>query len=136
MGAWSTLPFGNDDAAEWAYNLEDADDLGPVEEALARVLATGSEYLESPEANEALAAIEILACLGGNPGDTETYTEAADAWVGRTTVTPPSELVDQAQVVIDRIVGDNSELRELWEDSDEYEQWLATVADLRARVAA
>jgi hypothetical protein len=51
-------------------------------------------------------------------------------------VTPPSELVDQAQVVIDRIVGDNSELRELWEDSDEYEQWLATVADLRARVAA
>ncbi len=136
MVAWSTLPFGNDDAAEWAYNLEDPNDLGPIEEVVTRVLAIGSDYLEEPEANEALAAIEMLACIRGKPGDTETYTEAAYAWLTQTTARPPDELVEQAQIAIARILGENSELREIWEQSDEYEQWLATVADLRTRLVS
>jgi len=36
--------------------------------------------------------------------------------------------------VIDKILGDKSELRELWSDSDENEQWIASVQELRERL--
>jgi hypothetical protein len=134
MSTWSPLPFGNDEAADWAYELEDPDDLEPIELAVDTVLAVGDAYLETFEASAALAAIELLACLCGRPGDTETYTEAADAWLTATTVTPDDELLDKAHAAIDRVLAEDSELREVWEESDDYEQWLATVDDLRARI--
>ncbi|MED5617659.1 DUF4259 domain-containing protein [Ideonella sp. BN130291] len=136
MGTWSTLPFGNDDAADWAYALDDTDDLQAIEQALAAVLSVGSDYLESPEATEAIAAIELLACVAGRPGDTETYTEAADAWLQRVKAKPTPELLSRAQHVLDRILGDDSELKALWQESDEYDQWLASMADLRTRLAS
>lgn len=136
MVTWSTLPFGNDDAAEWAYDLDAPGDLEPIAQAIAAVLAAGDNELEEFEASAALAAIELLACLRGRPGDTETYTEAADAWITATTLTPPAELVGKAQAAIARILADRSELRTLWQQTDEYEAWLAAVADLRARLSA
>ncbi|MEP7297892.1 MAG: DUF4259 domain-containing protein [Burkholderiales bacterium] len=135
MGTWSTLPFGNDDAADWAYELEDADDLAPIDEAVSVVLAVGDAYLEAFEAAAAVAAIELLTCLGGRPGDTETYTEAADAWLKRVEAKPPPELMDKARSALSRVLADDSELHELWRDSEDYEQWLEAMADLRARLA-
>ena len=35
MGAWSHEPFGNDDANDWAYELEETEDLSHIEAALA-----------------------------------------------------------------------------------------------------
>ncbi len=137
MGTWSTLPFGNDDAADWAYELDEPNDLGPIREAIASVLAVGANAdLEVFEASAALAAIELLACLRGHPGDTETYTEAADAWLTASSIEPPAELLTQAEAAIARVLAERSELRELWQEGDEYEEWLAAVADLRARLAA
>ena len=135
MGTWSTLPFGNDDAADWAYELEDADDLAPIEEAKSVVLAVGDAYLEAFEAAAAVAAIELLTCLVGRPGDTETYTEAADAWLKRIEIKPPDALMNQARLVLSRILSDDSELHELWRDGEDYDQWLDVMADLRARTA-
>jgi Domain of unknown function (DUF4259) len=136
MVTWSPLPFGNDDAAEWAYDLDEPDDLQPIAKAIAEVLAVGDEELEAFEASAAVAAIELLACLGGHPGDMETYTEAAHAWVTATKVKPPVELVDQAHAALDRVLAERSELRELWQQSDEFEPWLAELTDLRRRVSA
>ena len=84
----------------------------------------------------ALAAIEVLARLRGHPGESTPYTEAADAWVASTQVKPYAELVGQAVAVISRITGPDSELNELWEESDEYGAWRASVADLLSRVGA
>ena len=136
MGTWSAEPFGNDDAADWAYELEDAEDLTPIEEAIDAALSVGDEYLEASEASVALAAIEVLARLGGNPGEQNSYTEAADKWVARLQLKPTVELVDKAQAAIARILGENSELLELWQESDEYDTWQASVEDLRVRVGA
>jgi hypothetical protein len=136
LGTWSPLPFGNDDAADWAYALEDTDALEPIDEAIAVVLARGADSLESFEAAEAIAAIELLTCVVGRPGDTETYTEAADAWLKRVTLRPGPELLQQSLRVIDRVLAEASELHEVWRKSDEYDDWLAAMADLRARVSA
>ena len=89
MGAWSHEPFGNDDANDWAYGLEDVTDLSLIDETLDRVLEA-EEYLEAPEASEAVAAIEVLAKLLGKGTQTDTYTAKVDEWVKSLSVQPPS----------------------------------------------
>lgn len=135
MGAWSVLPFGNDDAADWAYALEEAEGLQPLEEAFDAVLQLGTSYLEAPEAAGAVAAAELVACLLGRPGDTETYTEAADAWLRQGPPTPGDALRQKALIALDRVSGADSELEELWRESEEHGAWLAAMAELRERVA-
>jgi hypothetical protein len=136
MGTWSVDPFGNDDAADWAHELEDAEDLSPIQEAIDAVLAVGDAYLEASEASIALAAIEVLARLGGSPGEKSAYTDVVDKWISSTGLKPTVELLDKAQAAIVRILAEDSELKELWEESDEFDSWLASVDDLRARVGA
>lgn len=136
MGTWSVDAFGNDDAADWAYGLEEAENLEPIEEALNAVLDVGDAYLEAPEGAVALAAVEVLARLAGNPGEKTPYTEAVDKWVESTTAKPTAALMVKAQAAINRILAENSELNELWKDTDDYDAWLASVSDLRTRVGA
>jgi hypothetical protein len=136
MGTWSVDAFGNDDAADWAHELEQAEDLDPVQEAIDAVLSVGDEYLEAPEASIALAAAEVLARLCGNPGEKNSYTEVIDRWVEGAQLKPTVELLDKAQAAIARILAENSELKELWEDSDEYDAWQESVDNLRTRLGA
>jgi hypothetical protein len=136
MGTWSVEPFGNDDAADWASELEDSNDLSPIQAAVDAVLAVGEEYLEAPEATVAVAAIDVLARMAGNFGERTSYTEAVDSWAEDLELTPSPELIDKALQAIDRILGENSELRELWEDSDDFEAWKVSMQTLRERVAA
>ena len=137
MGCWAIDAFGNDDAADWAYGLEECDDLSLVENTLDTVLAVGSEeYLESPFATEALAAIEVVARLQGNWGERNAYTETVDEWVEKTQLKPSLSLAHKAHHVIERILSDQSELKELWEESGEFDAWRSSVDDLKARVHA
>jgi hypothetical protein len=133
MGAWGALAFDNDEANDWAYGLDDASDLSIVEAAFAEVERGG--LLESGTASEALGACEVLARLKGRPGYTNAYTEKVDKWVAAHRIDPPPDLVSRGNAAIDRILGDDSELREVWADAGD-EDWLAAVADLRARLMA
>ncbi|HET9849918.1 MAG TPA: DUF4259 domain-containing protein [Candidatus Dormibacteraeota bacterium] len=128
------LAFDNDEANDWAYGLEDADDLAPVQAALAGVDTAGADDLDADAATEALAACEVLARLRGRPGYKNAYTEKVDDWVASHPIDPDAHVIEQAGRAIDRILGDNSELRELWDDSGDAEEWRAAVADLRNRV--
>lgn len=134
MGCWAIDAFGNDDAADWAYGLEECNDLSLVESTLDRVLAAGTEYLESPEAMEALAAIEVIARLQGHWGERNAYTETVDNWVLKTKLQPDKALVEKAHRTIERILSEPSELKELWEETEEFDAWRASVAELTSRV--
>jgi Domain of unknown function (DUF4259) len=85
-------------------------------------------------AAEAIAAIEALARLQGNWGERSSYTAPMDAWVEAVRLAVPPALAGQAVRALDRIVGPSSELHELWAESEELDEWLARVADLRGRV--
>jgi hypothetical protein len=135
MGAWGVLAFDNDDANDWAYGLDDVADLSLVESAFAAIEQAGN-YLEAPEACNALAACEVLARLQGNPGYQNAYTEKVDEWIAAHPSKPSPALIPRASAVIDRILAENSELRELWNESEECAQWLASVEDLRGRMRA
>ena len=132
MGAWGHLAFDNDTANDWAYDLDDATDLSLVEDALEAL--DGHEYLDQDVACVALAACEVLARCLGNSGYKNAYTEKVDAWVAARAMQPSAALLERASTAIDRIVGDNSELRDLWAESDELKEWRASVDDLRRRL--
>lgn len=134
MGAWGVLAFDNDEANDWAYDLEGVNDLALVEDAFRKVEAAGGGYLEQGDAASALAACEVIARLRGRPGYTNAYTEKVDRWVAEHHVRPSDQLIGRGTAVIDRILGDDSELRELWEEAGDQE-WRASVDDLRNRMA-
>ena len=136
MGTWSHEPFGNDTATDWAYDLKDCPDLSHVEKALDRVLQGGDEYLEATEAEEAVAAVEVIAQLLGRPTQTDAYTETVREWVRKTSAKPSPALKSKAIQVLARVAGDNSELRELWSESDEVESWNTSLQRLRDALEA
>lgn len=134
MGAWATDAMGNDDACDWVYGLDECSDLSLVEKTLDKALSDGAEYLESPDACEALAAIEVIARLQGHWGDRNAYSESMDAWVEKTKLVPSKALAEKAHKVIERILADDSELKELWQESEEFDAWKASVKNLEGRV--
>lgn len=84
----------------------------------------------------AIAAIEVLARLAGRSGEKTSHTEAVDNWVASVQLKPPVELIDKAQAALARILAENSELAELWQDSDDHDAWQDSMEDLQARVGA
>jgi hypothetical protein len=135
MGAWGTGIFDNDTACDWAYELEGAEGLSFIEQTLDRVLDTGSEYLEADEAEEALAAADVIARLQGNWGTRNAYTEEVDTWVERTKLIPSTDLVAKAVSAIERIISPPSELLELWEESSNGSAWKQELKKLESRLA-
>lgn len=136
MGTWSYESFGNDDACDWAAQLVEQNDLSFVESTLDALLAVGDEYLEAPEASEAIAAAEVVARLRGNFGDEDASSKDVNAWVKGVKLQPSSVLLDKACRALDRILTEPSELMELWEESENSGAWYAAVKELKARVGA
>ena len=136
MGAWSTDAFGNDTACDWAYGLAESDDLSLVEAAIAAVVDSPAGDLDASLAQEALAAAEVVARLRGHDGDCNAYTEATDDWVRAKRLVPPQALVRRALLALDRCLGEESELRELWDESDAAGQWRADAQSLMERLRA
>jgi len=135
MGAWSHESFGNDTAVDWAYGLAECKDMAYIEGALDAVLSE-EDYLDSDIASEAVAAIEVIAKLLGKGTQADAYTESADIWVAAMKVVPSADVRAKAVRAIDRITGGESELAELWSDSDDSDGWSATLATLRAVMSA
>ena len=134
MGTWGHRAFDNDTANDWAYGLEDASDLSVVEAAFDELEGVGEEYLDQDVACNALAACEVLARCIGNDGYRNANTEKVDAWVAQHALEPTPALLNRASGAIRRILSDNSELRELWEEAGERDEWRVGVEDLATRL--
>lgn len=102
-----------------------------VESTLAEV---GDDYVDAVIASNALAACEVLARCLGNPGYQNAYTRTVDAWVKKHKRVPPAALLQRAEAVIERILGDNSELRALFDEADQGAAWRQAVEELRQRL--
>ncbi len=136
MGTWSAEPFGNDTACDWAGELVESGDLSYIEMALDKVLEQGDAYVDAPDAEEAIAAVEVVAKLFGRGTQADTYTMNVDAWVKRMKHKPAVGLREKAQRVIDRVLSADSELSALWQESDQATAWDAAMGKLRAAVNA
>lgn len=138
MGTWAVDAFGNDYAQDWAQDLHETSNLDAVEDTLNTALEAAPE-LDAPFAAEALVALEVLARLQGKGGAQSDDSAAVDQWVearkakGKP-VKPRADLAEKAARVLERVLSADSELRQLWEESEHYNEWLASVEDLRARL--
>lgn len=131
MGAWGVGPFDNDDAVDWAYELEESSGVEAIQAALDAV--EPDTYLEAPDCSMALAAAEVVAALNGQPH--ESLPLEVSSWVADHSDEIDEDLLGLALLAIHRIETE-SELKDLWEESEEYAAWLATVADLKDRLSA
>ncbi len=136
MGAWGVGNFENDTACDWGCQLEKSDDLSFIENTIVQVLETDEEGLDSDLACEGLAAIETIARLMGREGEHSAYSEAVDNWIKAHPLPVPDGLKANALKAVERILARESELAELWEESDDYQEWLAEVMQLKDRIAA
>jgi hypothetical protein len=133
MGAWAEDAFGNDTACDWAGDFLENPSLDAVKEAIDCVI-TSEEYLDSDVACEGLVACEIVARLKGSWGEKSAYSEEIDKWVESTSTEPSVELVTAAEKAIVRILGEASELQELWGEDGKNEKWHSGMNRLLERV--
>lgn len=61
MGTWGTKPFDNDNAADWAFELEDAESWDVVSDALRIAVEAAPSELEADQAAIAIAAGDVVA---------------------------------------------------------------------------
>ncbi len=131
MGAWSHEPFGNDTANDWADELEESSDFSIVEKAFNQIIESVEQYIDADIACEAHAAAEVLAQALGKGTQDDTYTEKIDAWLKKLTIKPNDILIPKALRALDLLTTQDSELDELWQDSDEYSEWTANIDELK-----
>jgi len=135
MGAWGSGIFDNDTALDWVGDLAEAEDaLALIDDTLERVAGNGIDYLEAPEAEEALAAAQVVAMLQGNPGNMGAYGDEVAEWVLTHPLMVSPELAHKARAAVLRVLAPQSELAELWEESDEASEWKDCVQDLQTRI--
>ncbi|MFJ9631570.1 DUF4259 domain-containing protein [Streptomyces sp. NPDC101175] len=128
MGTWDVHPFDNDTAADFANDLDDADVL-EREALIRRVLmraADNKDYLEVPEAEEAVAAAALVAAQYSG-------TEPVDIPYGPEEPIPhlPADLRSLAVDALDRVLADESELFEFWKESEGGRTWERSIGELR-----
>jgi len=129
MGVWAEGAFGNDTACDRVDDFSENLSLDAVKSAIDCVVKS-DEYLDSDEACEGLVACEIVARLKGNWGEKSAYSEEVDKWVGSINTQPGLELVEAAENAITRILGEDSELQELWNEDGKNEKWHSQMNDL------
>ncbi|MFC7246655.1 DUF4259 domain-containing protein [Catellatospora aurea] len=137
MGTWDSGPFDNDSAADWCGDLDDADPgqrLGIVRQALAAV-ADHAGFLDDRLGVRAIAAAAVI--VSQRPGaEPLTSPYAPDFLLQGESLVVPEDVAALAVRALDRVVGEDSEWRELWEDTGDAADALAVVGDLRTAVAA
>lgn len=131
MGAWGTGSFENDDAMDFAGDLIDGGDAAQLRAALEAIPREG--YIEAMDATNAIAAAEIVAAAHGRAGS--DLPEDMAAWVTKHRGDVNVKMLTLARDVVMRIAEDKqSELRELWEESDDFAEWMVAVDGLLKRL--
>ena len=134
MGAWGLDVFENDAACDWVYDLE-SKGADHISATLESVLSVGNEFLAADIGSQGLAAVEVVARLLGQPGQSGNSTESLDAWLASNSFTPSADLTKAAVATIEAVLGAKSELAELWaEEPESSAQWRESVEGLRRRL--
>jgi len=132
MGAWGNGNFENDGAIDWLNDFLVGPKESKVVEAIYKILYQ-EEFIDSDESFEALAAAELIAAKRGNKSQDlpeEVHTSSTLACIMDPTLNIP------ARQAVEKIINfkGHSELRALWQESDEYDQWLEVQKELIKRL--
>ncbi len=145
MGAWGSGIFENDIALDWIcdltppkrylFGLLKSDPISRCLDSVQAVIDT--EYVDADDACELLAAAECVALVRGHPA--HNLPEEVVSWhtliAGLKTSAKDDEINQWVLEAVERVKNaDESELRILWADSEDYQHWLAEINDLLERL--
>ena len=132
MGAWGPGNFDNDAAQDWLYDFGE-NDFRLIDRTLAGVAAMiEADELDAWEAQEVLAAAECVAAAAGFPPDNPP-PELAE-WMAENSPMPVKpEYIEMARRAVARVLA-QSELREVWLESEEFGGWETAVLNLQYRL--
>ena len=134
MGAWSAEPFGNDTAADWAWELDEAESWDIVLDALTEVLEKEPATIDADVASVAIAAAEVVAHANKRPTQSDVYTEGVTAFVKRLP-NPPAGIVPIALRALEIAASPEGELAGLWSDGGS-DEWSIAIARVRENLSA
>jgi len=130
MGVWGAGIFENDDALDWVYDLSDAGNLTKVSAALDVIIREKDDHPEISDCRIGLAAAEIIAGMHSDPSP--ELPEEAEEWIGDE-VLKNDILRSKAEHAVNAILTD-SELKDKWENSADYDIWKAVLENLLKRL--
>lgn len=131
MSVWGPGSFENDDAINWVLELGAYADDSPIINALNSVIEHDSDPLEASDCSVVIAAAEVVAAQMGKP--VTNCPEAVKVWIkGRST--PSSTITTKARQVTRMILVD-SQLKNVWKGTHDFEAWQASVEDLLSRLS-
>lgn len=130
MGVWGYNVFENDDSLDYVADLTYENAWIAVNEALQAVTAADG-YIEANECSVALAGAELIASACGQPAASLPPEVSS---LASSLPSPGAPLIGEAMRAVETLQSE-SELRDVWEETDEYASWNAQVDDLRSRLA-
>lgn len=133
MGAWAEDSFGNDSACDWIYEFLKNPSFEKIEQELNFVLEE-KDFIDSDVGCRAIAACEVIARLKGNWGVRNSYSEALDNWIEANPSTISDTLIKKALKTIEKLLGKDSELLELWDEGGVNQTWHNCMDDLKHRL--
>ncbi|MFB9995177.1 DUF4259 domain-containing protein [Deinococcus oregonensis] len=133
MNVWGTGPFENDAGAAFVQEVVQDGEFA-LAEAFEVALDPDTVFLAAEEGHRAYAAAAVLAAVVG--GATAGITDAGlRSWVQSADQSELVSLQDIARDALERIVGPDSELPDLWEDPADAEAWQAELERLQGVLA-
>ncbi len=132
MGDWDVNAFGNDTAREWLIELVSGESTSAILRAIVNVAKLpATDYLQAPDCELAIAAAELVVAARGKPSS--HLPEEAANWLANRKFVAGKEVVAMALKVLRRIE-ENSELKEVWEDTNSAGDWKRSISELKRRL--
>ena len=132
MGAWGYNIFENDSALDFIWEIEEAEDcLGLITEVF--TLGISADYLDEDDCSNILTAAAVIdsALFKTEYNDAEG---AFDEIVEKIDVKTASKLKNLAASALEAVLGEKSELRDLWSESPDYDNWKKSITDIIERL--
>ena len=133
MSVLETSNFGNDEATDWLYDLEETYGAELLAEAFDTIIK--GEFHEQADCCIALAAAEMVAAAKGKPAP--DLPDEARKWLGNQETGDVNKIkgLNKKAITAVKKVQAHSELRDQWEDSDGWHSWNMVVEGLLKRLA-
>ena len=129
--SWGVASFDNDTACDWFYTVEEAQDPGAVMAAAMDDLLSAAEDIEVDQCREAIAAAELCASCAGQLA--ARLPDHILVWVQTHPHEPHGDEIELAVQAVNRI-REESDLLDLWDETDDGQHWRAELDDLLARL--
>ena len=132
MGAWGTGVFDNDGAGDFLSALADTepDEREFVIRDALEAATDSDDYLEVDAAQEAIAAAAVIAAIHHDRPVTDQ--DSGRTFAAADLPSSTAELRTLAVTALSRVIATDSEWRELWAETDDFDTAVAAVADVRA----